>query len=174
MKATMAGIITSKKQLVTKNNKMMAFVDMEDLYGNVEVVVFPNVYEKSAALIKEDALVVVKGTINFKEGEVPKLLANEVMDLRETGKSADIAKGPGSADTVSIADMQPVKIRVPDDMADGLQIIREILVKHKGLTPVIIYSKGKAMKTSRDLWVDPDDAFCAKVRAIVGPDNFKK
>ena len=69
---------------------------------------------------------------------------------------------------------QPVKIRVPDDMADGLQVIRDILVKHKGTTPVIIYSKGKAMKTSRDLWVDPDDAFCAKVRAIVGPDNFKK
>ena len=39
MRATMAGIINSKKTLVTRNNKMMAFVDMEDLYGNVEVVV---------------------------------------------------------------------------------------------------------------------------------------
>ena len=173
MKATMAGIITSKKQLVTKNNKMMAFVDMEDLYGNVEVVVFPNVYEKSGALIREDALVVVKGTINFKEGEVPKLLANEVMDLRETGKSASIANGDNKADTVNIADMQPVKIRIPDDMADGLQVIRDVLVKHKGETPVIIYMKGKAMKTSRDLWVEADDIFCGKIRALVGPENFK-
>ncbi len=174
MKATMAGIITSKKQLVTKSSKMMAFVDMEDLLGNVEVVVFPNVYEKSAAIIKEDALIVVKGTINFKEGEVPKLLANEIMDLRETGRSANIADNVNKADTVNIADMQPVKIRIPDDMADGLQVIRDILVKHKGETPVIIYSKGKAMKTDRNLWVKADDVFCAKVRAIVGPENFKK
>ena len=167
----MAGIITSKKQLVTKNNKMMAFVDMEDLLGNVEVVVFPNVYEKSAALIKEDALIVVKGTINFKEGEVPKLLANEIIDLRESGKSADAAK---TESTVNIADMQPVKIRIPDDMEDGLELIRDILVRHKGETPVIIYSKGKAMKTNRNLWVTPDDVFCGKVIAMVGSENFKK
>ena len=42
MHVVMAGIITGKKNLITRNNKMMAFVDMEDLYGTVEVVVFPN------------------------------------------------------------------------------------------------------------------------------------
>ena len=46
MKAVMAGIILSKKNLITKNGKMMAFVNMEDMYGALEVVVFPNVYER--------------------------------------------------------------------------------------------------------------------------------
>ncbi|MBQ9015554.1 MAG: DNA polymerase III subunit alpha, partial [Firmicutes bacterium] len=45
MIATMAGIVTGKKTLITKNNQLMALVDLEDLYGTVEVVVFPNIYE---------------------------------------------------------------------------------------------------------------------------------
>ena len=83
MNAVMAGIVTGKKTLITKNGKMMAFVEMEDMYGPVEIVVFPNVYEKSSALIDEDSIISVKGTINFKEGETPKILANEIVDLRQ-------------------------------------------------------------------------------------------
>lgn len=75
MTVTMAGMIAGKKNLVTKNNKMMAFVDLEDLYGEVEVVVFPNVYERCREAIEEDNVVVVKGKLNFKEEEMPKLLA---------------------------------------------------------------------------------------------------
>ncbi|MCB6993606.1 DNA polymerase III subunit alpha [bacterium 210820-DFI.6.37] len=163
MRATMAGIITGKKQLVTKNNKMMAFVDMEDLYGNVEVVVFPNVYERSSRLIQEDSLVIVKGTINFKEGELPKLLANEVLDLREASQGARLAA------------QKPVKIRIPDNLENGIERIREILIQHKGNTPVIIYlgTTGKAMKTKPDLWVSADEAFQEKVEALIGPENLK-
>lgn len=175
MRATMAGIVTGKKQLVTKNSKMMAFVDMEDLMGNVEVVVFPNVYEKSAQIIKEDALLVVKGTINFKEGEVPKLLANEVMNLREMNQNAArAANDPAARQPVQpVSDKPPVKIRIPDDVTGGIELIRDILTKHKGDTPVIIYMKGKAMKTNQDLWVNPDDIFCGKIRALVGAENLK-
>lgn len=183
MRAVMAGIVTGKKQLVTKNSKMMAFVDMEDLMGSIEVVVFPNVYERSGHLIKEDALVVVKGTINFKEGEVPKLLANEVVDLREAGRSAAIASdgqhaGPGTQSdsryaSQPVSDKPPVKIRIPDDMTNGIELIRDILSKHSGDTPVIIYIRGKAMKTNRDLWVEPDEIFCGKIKALVGSENLK-
>ena len=112
----MAGIITGKKTLVTKNNKMMAFADMEDLYGNVEIVVFPNVYERSSALVQEDSLVVVKGSINFKEGEVPKLLANEIRDLKQASREAKMASHA------------PVKIRIPDSLENGLERIRDILI----------------------------------------------
>ncbi|MCQ4636363.1 DNA polymerase III subunit alpha [Anaerovorax odorimutans] len=163
MRATMAGIINSKKTLMTRNNKMMAFVDMEDLYGNVEMVVFPNVYERCSQLIREDALVVVKGSINFKEGELPKLLANEVLDLKETSQGAKTAA------------QNVVKIRIPDSLENGLEQIREILSQHKGGTPVIIYlgQTGKAMKTKQDLWVNADEAFCERVSQLIGRENLK-
>lgn len=163
MRATMAGIITGKKTLVTKNNKMMAFADMEDLYGNVEIVVFPNVYERSSALVQEDSLVVVKGTINFKEGEVPKLLANEIHDLKQSSREAKLASHA------------PVKIRIPDNLDNGLERIRDILVEHKGEMPVIIYlgNTGKAMKTKPDLWVSGDDSFRSQVIGLIGEGNLK-
>lgn len=163
MRATMAGIINSKKTLVTRNNKMMAFVDMEDLYGNVEVVVFPNVYERCSQLIQEDSLIVVKGTINFKEGELPKLWANEVLDLRENSRGAEIAA------------QKVVKIRIPEHVETGLEQIREILTQHRGSTPVIIYlgKTGKAMKTKQDLWVDADETFCQRVSELIGAENLK-
>jgi len=62
---------------------MMAFVELEDLYGEVEVVVFPNVYERCAGAVFEDNVVVVKGKLNFKEEEMPKLLADSVVGIND-------------------------------------------------------------------------------------------
>ena len=81
MVVTMCGMITAKKNLITKNNKMMAFIDLEDLYGTVEVVIFPNVYERCQEIIVEDNVVTVKGKLNFKEEEMPKLLADSLAVL---------------------------------------------------------------------------------------------
>ena len=74
-------MIAGKKTLITKSNKMMAFIDLEDLYGITEVVIFPNVYEKCAEEIQDDRVVAIKGTLNFKEDEAPKVLADEVLDI---------------------------------------------------------------------------------------------
>ncbi len=164
MRATMAGIITSKKTLVTKNNKMMAFVDMEDLLGNVEVVVFPNVYEKCAHLVKDDSLILVKGNVNFKEGELPKILANDILDLREVSRGAKIA-----------AQENLVKIRIPDELEDGLERIRQVLLRHRGNHPVVIYlgNTGKSMKTKENLWVNGDEIFQQEVTSLIGQGNLK-
>lgn len=81
MSCIISGMIAGKKTLITKSNKMMAFIDLEDLYGITEVVIFPNVYEKCAEEIQDDRVVAIKGTLNFKEDEAPKVLADEVLDI---------------------------------------------------------------------------------------------
>ena len=83
MTVVMAGMIDSKRTLITKNSKMMAFAAMEDLYGVTEVVVFPNVYERCAGAMDVDRVVAVKGTLNFKEDEAPKILADEVLTIED-------------------------------------------------------------------------------------------
>lgn len=98
MTVTMAGMITGKKNLVTKNNKMMAFVDLEDLYGDVEVVVFPNVYERCSGAIAEDKVVAVKGKLNFKEEEMPKLLADSVVSIDDVEGLLAMDKESGAYD----------------------------------------------------------------------------
>ena len=96
MKVIMAGMVTSKRTLITKSSKMMAFVALEDLYGVAEVVVFPNVYEKCSHYLQGDDVIAVRGTLNFKEGEAPSVLADEIVPLDEAGERfREAAKGGG-------------------------------------------------------------------------------
>lgn len=183
MSAVMAGIITYKKTLITKSNKMMAFIDMEDLLGSVEVVVFPNVYEKYADLVAEDKIVSISGTINFKEGEVPKLLAEKIVDLREM-KQAGLMKNGSSADMQSAGRQAPkaaavpegiVKIRLPEgDQNRLLEEIKAAMQQHRGRCQAIIYMpQGGSFRTDESLWVHPDADFREKITAIVGESNYK-
>jgi len=163
MQATMAGIITSKKTLITKNNKMMAFVDMEDLYGTVEVVVFPNIYDRYGSVVTEDAIISITGSINFKEGEVPKLLAEKIVDLR-TLKDTDNAEPEGI-----------VKIKLPSgNTSEMLGKIKNVMTAYPGRYQAIIYMpQGGSFRTEKELWVMPDADFRKAITDIVGEENYK-
>lgn len=64
----------------------------------MEVVVFPNVYERCAAVVSEDNVVAVKGRLNFKEDEMPKLLAESVVPIEEAGEEflSSVSKESGN------------------------------------------------------------------------------
>ena len=191
MSAVMAGIITSKKTLITKNNKMMAFVDMEDLMGTVEVVVFPNVYERYSQLVAEDSIVSITGTVNFKEGEVPKLLADKIVDLRELKKNGVIKEENAGMKATEAGEYRDrgealhkkrtaepdgiVKIKLPDgDAGMILEEIKAVMQQHKGRCQAIIYMpKGGSFRTDESLWIQPDADFREKIVAIVGEANYK-
>lgn len=178
MQATMAGIITSKKNLITKNNKMMAFVDMEDLYGTVEVVVFPNIYERFGSLVAEDSIVSVTGSINFKEGEVPKLLAEKIVDLRSLTEELEQSReSVQTADAESVPDAPEglIKIKLPSgNTTEMLNRIRNVMLAHRGKYQSIIYMpQGGSFRTERELWVQPDADFRKAVTDIVGEENYK-
>jgi len=91
--ARIAGIISDIKTISTKNNRMMAFVMIEDLYGQVEVIVFPKILEASARILAMDNLVVVEGNISVKENESPKILANRIIPLSSVSGHASASSG---------------------------------------------------------------------------------
>ena len=181
MQATMAGIITSKKNLITKNNKMMAFVDMEDLYGTVEVVVFPNIYERFGSLVDEDTIVAITGSINFKEGEMPKLLAEKIVDLKALAEDIDYGEAVKAgrehvvAEQLTDAPEGLVKIKLPPgDTNKTLNLIKQVMLAHRGRYQAIIYMpQGGSFRTERELWVEPDADFRKAVTDIVGEENYK-
>lgn len=164
MTVTMAGMITGKKTLVTKNNKMMAFVDIEDLYGSVEVVVFPNVYDKYREQIEEDNVVVIRGRLNFKEEEMPKLLADSIVNI------ADVTEE-------KVTNHQnAIKVRIPAD-ADEKSMLNElpkVFGRFRGNIPVLIYlQNGKIVKTGPGGGVNGSLDFFDTVAEIVGRMNIK-
>ncbi len=78
-----AGIITSVKKKYTKNNKIMAFVTIEDLYGQAEVIVFENAYIKAGNNLVEENIVLVDGRLSVREDDETKIVANEIKEFGE-------------------------------------------------------------------------------------------
>ena len=78
-----AGIITSIKKKYTKNNKIMAFVTIEDLYGTAEIICFENAYIKSGKSLVEENIVIVDGRLSIREDDTTTIIANEIKDFGE-------------------------------------------------------------------------------------------
>lgn len=71
------GMITAKTIKTTRNNAMMAFVEIEDMQGTVEILVFPRDYEKYKGMLEEDKKVLVKGRAVLEEGKAGKIICQE-------------------------------------------------------------------------------------------------
>ena len=82
-KVVVGGMVTEKTIKYTKNNKVMAFVTLEDLVGTVEVVVFPRDYEKYQSLLDEDARVLIQGRVSAEDDKASKLILDRVRTLEE-------------------------------------------------------------------------------------------
>ena len=76
--ATIGGMIAEKKIKYTKNEKVMAFLQVEDLVGSVEVIVFPRDYEKFGSTIVEDSKVFIKGRVSVEEDKDGKLVCEKI------------------------------------------------------------------------------------------------
>ena len=78
-----AGIITSVKKKYTKNNTIMAFVTVEDMYGSVEIIVFENCYNDSSKYLVEENIVMVEGRLSIREDDEPKIVARTIKPFGE-------------------------------------------------------------------------------------------
>ena len=78
-----AGIITSIKKKYTKNNKIMAFVTIEDLYGIAEIICFENAYINAGKALVEENIVLVEGRLSIREDDTTTIIANEIKDFGE-------------------------------------------------------------------------------------------
>ena len=77
-KVIIGGMITERTIKYTRNNKVMAFLTVEDLVGTVEVVVFPRDYEKSQQFLNEDAKVFIQGRVSAEDDRASKLILEKI------------------------------------------------------------------------------------------------
>ena len=76
-----AGIVSSMKKIITKSKKLMAFVNLEDFDGKMEIIVFPDAFEKNAALWQENKILAVAGKIDNRNGSV-KIICEEAKEIK--------------------------------------------------------------------------------------------
>ena len=82
-----AGIITSVKKKYTKNNTIMAFVSIEDLYGVTEIIVFDSCYNRSSSELLVDNIVLVEGRLSIREDDDVKIVANTIVNFENVAKN---------------------------------------------------------------------------------------
>lgn len=85
-KHIVGGMITEKTIKYTKNNKVMAFLTLEDLVGTVEVVVFPRDYEKNAHWIEVDSKVFIQGRVTVEDDKPSKLICESISSFEQIPK----------------------------------------------------------------------------------------
>lgn len=86
---TMGGIVINKTIRTTKRNDLMAIIELEDLYGVIEVIVFPQVLQKYNTVIQEDKIIYIDGRLSIKEDENAKLIAREIRDMNDSTNKND-------------------------------------------------------------------------------------
>lgn len=87
-----AGLITGHRNLVTKKGQMMAFVQLEDLYGDVEVIVFPKTFENCAELLEQDNIIVLSGRADVGESGQAKIIAEHIVSIDEADRIIELAR----------------------------------------------------------------------------------
>ncbi len=83
------GIINSVKKKYTKTNKIMAFVTIEDLYGQCEIIIFENCYQMCSNILMDENIVLIEGRLSIREDEDVKIVANKIIEFKgeDTHKS---------------------------------------------------------------------------------------
>ena len=153
--ATIGGLIAGKTVKYTKNNKVMAFLTIEDLVGSVEVVVFPKDYEKNANYLREDAKVFVQGRISVEEDKDGKLICEKMIPFATLPKKV----------WIKFPDMEAFKA-AENSLFDALK-------DSEGKDSIVIYIENpKAMKElPRNMNVEADEVFLNRLRELFGKEN---
>lgn len=167
---TIPGIVIKKQDKTTKNNNLMAFLTLEDMFGTIEVIVFPGVYDRCIQYLFEDNIVIVVGKINLKEEEEPKIIAENIVPLSEENVNLIFSKRKISLEK---GKKMYLKLRNRNNLL--MSKIRGILQRKKGETPVYLYIESEKTKllASKDLWVEIDDEIIGELKEIVGEDSIK-
>ncbi|MDO5520595.1 MAG: DNA polymerase III subunit alpha [bacterium] len=80
------GMVTTKTIKTTRTNSIMAFITLEDLFGTVEVIIFPRDYEKNRNFIEEDSKIFIKGRIAVEEDKPAKLICQKIIPFEQVPK----------------------------------------------------------------------------------------
>lgn len=177
-KVSVVCIVSKFKTQLTKTNKLMAFVNVEDRYGSAEVVVFPNIYEKSAIFLGEGNAVLIKGTVNFKENEEPKIICDSIAAARTNEECKNNPLPSGTEDCGSDKHAKPLTpsalyLRI-DDLNTELYIrAKRVLDIFEGTTPVIFYltNSNRKVKAPSSMWVSLNDVMIKELKFQLGDKN---
>jgi len=120
---TVGGMIAECKRIRTRSGDPMMFATLDDLEGQVEMLVFNSAYEKNNAVIENDAVVIVRGRVDHKERGETKLMAQEVEIFEPDHEEVQRAQAEAAR---AAAHPKRIRLQVQPDATDSF--LEELMV----------------------------------------------
>ena len=153
--------IASRKNKTTRSNAQMAFLNVEDVYGSVECIVFPKVLNEYSPLLQEDNLVAIACRLSIREDEAPKILMQSVQLL----------------DEALMAKKEPKRLYIQLETRndENLKNVEKCLSPYQGDMEVRLFFKDtrKMSSVPRRLWFNGTENAIYDLKNIFGEDNVK-
>ena len=149
---TVGGVVTSLARKYTKKGDLMATFVLEDLEAAIEAFVFPRTHLEYGSLLRDDAVVCIKGRLDKRE-EPAKLI---VMEVRAVELHGD--EGP------------PLRLKLPLETLTDERVhrLKEILVEHPGESPVFLHVGEQILRLPAEFCVDARNGLIAEIRVVLG------
>ncbi len=150
------GIIAAKTVKTTRNNKQMAFLTVEDLFGAVEVVVFPNDYESNRDFLVEDEKILVRGRASVQEEQDGKIICKKLQRLDDM-----------------VVDIYQLRFRNRTDYEDKIKEVAALLKANPGKAKVsaILEEEGLKKDFGPAYRVEPSELLLGKLKDSMGSEG---
>ncbi len=154
----LVGILSGIRRRSTKQKKMMAGAYLEDLYGTIELIIFPSVYQKCELMLVNDTIVRVTGKVDIREDEPPMLLVEDIAPYEK-----EDAKFSG----------KKLYVRIPKDMGEDTDRLKRILKTSPGTESVniVVERTGERIKTGNGLKVSLTGSLINNLISTFGNEN---
>ncbi len=154
---TIGGMIADKKIKYTKNDKVMAFITVEDLVGSIEIVVFPRDYERSNAYLVEDSKVFIRGRVSVEEDRDGKLVCESISGFDDIPKKVWI------------------QFKTKESYAQEEQKLMDLMKYSEGKDHVVVFlqESREVKKFPAKYSVNADQEFLESLRKAFGEENVK-
>jgi DNA polymerase-3 subunit alpha len=191
---SIGGAITDVREITTRNGQKMAFVKIEDKFGEIEAILFPNSYQQTIGLWERDRIVLARGKLNAKDrdGNISEEIKIMVDDAREitsqqaaayqlTGKKRKVPKAKAAAVTKqkSKTESQPINQKVYIRLSSTndeqtLVNLKQTIDNHSGDTEVVLVLGEASSKQAIKLpgGIDKAGDAVGKLQALVGQENL--
>jgi DNA polymerase III subunit alpha len=162
---TVGGMIAECKRIRTKKGDPMMFATLDDLEGQVELLVFNSAYAANADKVDVDKIVIVRGRVDHKEEGETKLVAQEVEAFEPTAQEVLAAAEAATAEPV----VQRLTIHVSAGVSEGfLEDLKEVVSHHRGDHELLLAVGERRLLLGPDWRVSADGACRAELAGLTG------
>ncbi len=162
----------------TKSGAPMAYAELEDLYGSIELVVFPKLLAQRETLLQPGQVLLVTGRLDVQEEKEPKLLGEKIERVPQELPPPPISEQPALTSSPKSAPSAKagLYLRLPSAEGETYRHTQRLLQVFDGDMPVYIRfaDTGRLVRTPRNWWVTPEAILLEELTRLLGAENIAK